>query len=1100
MPNPHQLSAQDNLTSSNNRTFTSTLCGETKFSETQYESNIGSWELNLSDNSLKWSDEIFNIFEVDRSQFGASYEAFLDAVHPEDRQIVNQTYLDSVKLKQPYTIIHRLLMKDGRIKHVQECGKTIYDDHDNACYSIGTVQDITQRLELEEIKQYLLKCGALDTGNDFLPSLACLLSTKLNMEYVSIDWLQGDLSAKPIVTYFDKSYFVKDSYPLAGTAAKYLLEKSFCCFPRDAHSLFPNDKTLQSIKAESFIGTTLCSYDGKIIGFIQGFGKRPLNSSSRAENILNVAALRTVGEIERRLAIEELTSSETKYHSLFDLVPEGIVVIDPHTGAFLDFNNQVCSQLGYDRSELFGMSLYDLDTLKTKEDISFLLEKTITDKYCEFDTKQRTKFGTERHIHMRARYSSLSGSDVILATWFDTTKQKLQENIIRHRLELMEYSNSHSVEEVMIRTLDILEELTDSIISFFIQVDKSVSDMNHSAWSTRTKRDYCKTIENPEKFPLDRAGIWADCAREQRPIILNDYNSCPNKKGLPPGHAVIKRQITVPIIRSGKAIAIIGLGNKPTDYSQNDLDIVLSFVDQVWDIIERKQTLKALQESEEKFSKAFANAPLLIAIKTFEDNRYLEVNEKFTEILGYSSDEVLGKTPVELGFYTQDDDNKLREALIANGTVKDLEMNMIPKSGRPLVCSLWCTSISIGGHKCIISIDHDITHRRKVEQQLIQSQKLESIGRLAGGIAHDFNNMLGVIIGHAELALQKIDQSHSAHTNLSQILDAAYRSSNLTRKLLTLARKQNVEAKILDINDTISGMLNMLRRLIGEDIKLTWNPGYEVHKVKMDPTQLDQILANLSLNGRDAIAGTGNITIRTENVHYTDMEGVEDLDEIKPGKYVMLSICDDGRGMTQDILDHIFEPFFTTKSPGHGTGLGLPTVFGIVKQNNGHIQVVTAGNQGTTFKIYLPAIESPVPQEDKVTSKEISKGNEKILLVEDEVAILEIGSSMLSAYGYQVHAVKSAHEAIDYAQRNGSQIDLLITDIIMPEMNGKELAEKLLNSHPHIKCLFMSGYPANILKERGQFTSAVFCLQKPFNMETLLTKVREVLDTPKDLK
>ena len=385
--------------------------------------------------------------------------------------------------------------------------------------------------------------------------------------------------------------------------------------------------------------------------------------------------------------------------------------------------------------------------------------------------------------------------------------------------------------------------------------------------------------------------------------------------------------------------------------------------------------------------------------------------------------------------------------------------------------------------------------RESLEGQLIQAQKMESIGRLAGGVAHDYNNMLSVIIGYAELALEKVGLSEPLHGDVMAILKAAKRSANITRQLLAFARRQTVAPKVLGLNKTVESMLNMLRRLIGEDIDLAWLPGEQLWSVNIDPAQVDQILANLCVNARDAINGVGKITIDTKNVSFDDAY-CSDHAGFVPGEYVQLAISDDGSGMDTETLGKIFEPFFTTKGVGRGTGLGLATVYGIVRQNNGFINVYSESEKGTTIKIYLPRHTGQAVEQysEDVPETPISRG-ETILLVEDEVSILKLGTRMLERLGYVVLSASTPSDAVNLAKKHAGRINLLVTDVVMPEMNGRDLANKLQSLYPHLKTLFMSGYTANVIAHRGILEEGVCFIQKPFSKNDLAVKVREALDT-----
>lgn len=392
----------------------------------------------------------------------------------------------------------------------------------------------------------------------------------------------------------------------------------------------------------------------------------------------------------------------------------------------------------------------------------------------------------------------------------------------------------------------------------------------------------------------------------------------------------------------------------------------------------------------------------------------------------------------------------------------------------------------------IVERKRAMEERDQLQSQLIQAQKIESVGRLAGGVAHDFNNMLQVILGNVALALQDLPPESPVREDLEEINKSALRSMDLTRQLLAFARKQTIAPKLLDFNETISGMLKMLRRLIRENIELIWKPGANLWPVKLDPSQIDQVMANLCINARDAIHGAGRITIETVNVSL-DMAYVKTHPECLPGEYVLLSVSDTGKGIDAYTRAHLFEPFFTTKEQGKGTGLGLATIFGIIKQNLGFISVGSELGQGTTFKIYLPRAADPLLTTTEAFPKRDLRGTETILLVEDEHQILVLAQRILKQYGYSVLAARAPAEALRLAIDHPGTIHLLITDVVMPGMNGRELRDRLASLKPGLRCLFMSGYTADVIAHHGVLDEGVQFLQKPFTVDSLAERVREAL-------
>ncbi|MBF0376673.1 MAG: response regulator [Desulfamplus sp.] len=562
----------------------------------------------------------------------------------------------------------------------------------------------------------------------------------------------------------------------------------------------------------------------------------------------------------------------------------------------------------------------------------------------------------------------------------------------------------------------------------------------------------------------------------------------------------------------------------------------------VEDLLElRTQELKA---SEKKYRALFDNVPVGLYQVTIE-GKIIAANKVCLEIAKCNSpleQERWFNQDTRKSYVNPEDGVKFRELLKKYGYVKNFEtaLRRFDSSIVWLSNTAQLVEDETGEFRLINGSFIDITARKEAEAekerlqtQLTQSQKLESIGRLAGGVAHDLNNMLSVILGNTDIAMDKIDAFAPLFDELKEIKDAAQRSANLTRQLLAFARKQNIIPKVLDLNQTVEEMLKMLRRIIGENIDLRWQPQNGLWSTKMDPSQIDQILANLCVNARDAINGVGNLTIKTQNVVlnqngctgnsccrdpkescypicYIDnpidnpinnpIDISIDNPEIFNTHYVLLSVSDDGCGMDSNTLKNIFEPFFTTKELGKGTGLGLATVYGIVKQNRGFIDVQSELGKGTTFNIYLPRyIEDEKDDETfrlSLVELENKPSNQILtaLLVEDEQAILKLTKLMIEKEGYNVLAANSPLEAIEAATKYNGRIDLLISDIVMPQMNGYELAKNIISKYPDVKLLFMSGYTADIISGQERVSNKeINFIQKPFSTKELSAKLKDVL-------
>lgn len=523
------------------------------------------------------------------------------------------------------------------------------------------------------------------------------------------------------------------------------------------------------------------------------------------------------------------------------------------------------------------------------------------------------------------------------------------------------------------------------------------------------------------------------------------------------------------------------------------------------EISERKQIQEELALEKTFIDAIFNSVPGMLYLYDTE-GRLVRWNRKHELMTGYSSKE-LSKMHL-LDWYKGDDE---AQATITKGIQTTLqkgyseaEANLQKKDGSIIPMYFTASLLNINEKQYFTGIGVDITERKraekereKLQEQLIQAQKMESVGRLAGGVAHDFNNMLTVIIGHTEIAMNGINSNQALFANLQEIHKAAVRSTDLTRQLLAFASKQTIAPKVLDLNKIVAGMLNMLGRLIGEDIDLSWSPSIDLWPVKMDPSQVDQIFTNLCINARDAIAGIGKITIETGRATFDDEYCGSHVGYL-PGEYIILAVSDNGCGMEKETTSKLFEPFFTTKTFGQGTGLGLATVYGIVKQNNGFVNVYSEPDEGTTFRIYLPRYKGKVEQTQKESAAvSIEAGHETILLVEDEPAILSVTQTMLESLGYTVLSASEPDEGIELAEKYADRIDLLLTDVIMPGMNGRDLSTRLQSMHLDVETLFMSGYTANVIAHHNVLDEGVHFIPKPFTRKDLASKLREALNCGK---
>ncbi len=840
----------------------------------------------------------------------------------------------------------------------------------------------------------------------------------------------------------------------------------------------------------------------------------------RATLILGLLAAMSIGlgavglvtwQRNKKIHYWNLYNSETRLRTTMErhsitlkAVGDGVIATDVR--GRVELMNPVAEALtGWSQNEAYGHPLEDVFRIineQTRQKAEDPVSKVLRDGMVvglANHTLLIAQNGIERPIADSAAPITDTGGEIVgvVLVFRDQTEERRAQRLMQVRLNLLEFAATNSLEDLMKKALDEIGTLAQSPIGFYHFVENDQKTVSFQQWSSRTLNE-CRVKGNAMHYVIDHAGVWTDCVFQRRPVVHNDYANLPHRGGLPEGHIPIVRDVVVPVLNDGKVVAIVGVGNKSDEYTEKDVETVSYLADVTWRILDGKRTDEMLLDSEERYRDLFDNAPIGI-FSTTSRGKVLSVNISMARMLGFSSPKEAMEhyTDIQKQLYVHPEQRaQFLQELMKKGRVENFDYEAHTKDGK----TAWLRmNARIARHEddgvCIIEgFVSDITSQRTVEAQLLQAQKMESVGRLAGGVAHDYNNMLSVILGYAELAMEKVPTEHILYDDLEEIHKAALRSTEVTRQLLAFARKQTISPKIIDINERIEGTLKMLIRLIGEDIDLEWMPHKNLWPVRMDPSQLNQILANLCVNARDAIAGVGKITIETNNVTF-DSSYCKDHVDFVPGEFVLFAVSDNGCGMDKATLDKLFEPFFTTKQVGVGTGLGLATVYGIVKQNDGFINVYSEPDQGTIFKVYLPRHGDTVSDIRQNATETTPLGHdETVLLVEDEAAILNMTNAMLKRLGYSVLTASSPTEAIHVAEHCRKKISLLITDVVMPKINGRELAEQVRSFFPGIKILFMSGYTSNVIAHHGVLEEGVAFMQKPFSLHQLASRVRETMD------
>ncbi len=832
-------------------------------------------------------------------------------------------------------------------------------------------------------------------------------------------------------------------------------------------------------------------------------------------------ALRYVGthmDITFRKRIElALQESAKKHRTIIETAMDGFWLTNLE-GRLLEVNATYCRMSGYTEQELLSMSVSDLEAFETPEVTVMHFKKFMEEGEDRFETRHRRKDGSIFDVEASVQYRPI-GSGMCVAFLRDITGRKTAEAKTLRISKL--YATLSQCNEAIVRCTqerELFSQVCRAAVVHggmkmaWIGLVDEATEMVIPVVSYGDGTEYLREIQisvNGDS-PFGR-GPTGTSIRENRPFWCQDYQHDPatvtwHQYGARFGSAA---SASIPLLREGEPIGSFTLYADIVEAFDEDIrNLLVEMVSDINFALDNFTREEKRRQTEDKNRE-------LAAIVEYSDDAIIGINLELiitswnrgaARIYGYREDEILGQSVTVIVPEELHDDIPRFLALIKQGeSIEHYETLRKRKDGVSIDVSITISPVRDAENVIIgaSTIARDVTEIKRTEEaktnleiQLHQSQKMESVGRLAGGVAHDFNNMLGIILGHAEIAMMDVNGANPLHSNLVEIRNAAERSANLTRQLLAFARKQTVAPKVVNLNEIVTGMLSMLRRLIGENIELKWEPNTEPWLVKMDPSQVDQILANLCVNARDAIANVGKIAIETGNSTFDEVYGAFRPGFV-PGDYVRLSLSDTGCGMDKEMIERIFEPFFTTKEVGKGTGLGLSTVYGVVTQNNGFIDVYSEPGQGTTFTIHLPRyVDTPEQAQTENTKTPTNiLGYETILLVEDEPGILSMIALLLEKQGYTVLATNTPSQALRIAREYRDEIHLLLTDVIMPEMNGLDLAKQMTALHPSIKHLFMSGYTADIIAHHGVLEEGVYFIPKPFSAQSLATQIREALDS-----
>ena len=1012
---------------------------ESRLITAQHIARMGDFTWDVETGQVTWSDGLFELLGYDRSEAIDYARVNAEIRHPDDLERVTQWLTDSIASGRTELPAHeyRVIRKDGETIHIGTQG-VIQREEGKSPRVFATVQDITERKLAEE---------ALRTSEQRLRSF---------------------INNSPDTIYI---------YDLVNRELIYLNRDEFCGYSREEvtgnHSVLsavhPDD--LESVRRqwESLRQAPGDEVDASEYRLQTKSGewdwirdRRTIISrdaeGAPAEILVTLSVI-----TERRHAEEALREERNRAQRYLDTAGVILLALDAE-GVVTLINRKGSEVLGYDQAEIVGKSWFDNFLPAAQRDrVRAVFDGVMAGDLESFERYENAVINSAGEERIIAWYNTMLRDDAgnpvgIFSSGEDITERKQAELALRESEERLRLAISAANQGLYDYNVQTGETRINDEYALMLGYEPGELEETNAAWIGRLHPD--------DRAPTTRA--------------YQDYLS-----GKIPEYRVEYRQRA----KSGDWVWVLSVGKiAESDAGGEPLRMLGTHTN----ITERKRA----DAERERLILAIEQVAEIVVITDIA-GAIQYVNPAFERVTGYTSEEAVGQTHGFLESGKQDDAfyRDLWDTLGRGETWNERFVNR-RKDGTLYTVVAVISPVRDASGKTVnyVAVERDITEEIKLEEQLRQAQKMEAVGRLAGGVAHDFNNMLQAILGYTGLALDQVDPAEQLHADLREVEKAARRSADLTRQLLAFARRQTVSPKVLDLNESVAGMLKMLRRLIGEDIDLAWLPGAGLWQVRIDPSQIDQILANLCVNARDAIAGVGEVSIETENVHLDRKYCDEHVDSV-PGDYVQLTVSDTGRGMDRETLAHVFEPFFTTKGPGEGTGMGLSTVYGIVRQNRGSVTIYSEPGLGTTFKIYLPRhVDKAELLDSTVPASPDARGHETVLLVEDEESILILGRRMLEELGYRVLTAWTPGEAIALAEEHAGEIHLLMTDVVMPEMNGRDLARKLLSLYPDLKRLFMSGYTADVIAHRGVLDEGVHFLQKPFTMAGLAVRVRQALD------
>ena len=1099
---------------------------EESLARAQQIAHLGDWDQDFVTDNLRWSDEVFRIFGAPPQSFPPTGETFFAMVHPEDVDSIKNAVAEAIRSRLPYSLDHRIVRRDGELRYVHEQAEILYDRTGQAVRMVGTVQDITERKRTEALaigqRRVMEMIAQNAPPNETLDVLLKTIEADSDKMLCSILLLDADgihlrhASAPRLPAEYTKAIdgtAIGPNVGSCGTAA--FRRQPVFVEDIDSDPLWKDYRELAlSHGLRACWSTPIFDAGQQVLGTFAIYYRGPARPRPRELRLIDIATQTAAICITRHRTEAALRESEERLQSVVENLTEGLILSDLE-GRILHCNRPGFEMHGFDN---LNECLKDLPYFEQIFEISTIqgavlqigqwpLSRVIAGEHLRDVELRLRRIGTdwERFFsYGGAIVREPSGKRLAFVTVTDITDRKRAEQRLAAQA---------AVSRVLAETVS-LSEATPKIIRALCEAEGwefgAIWEVDH-----RTNVLRCVDVWHRPDLALDMLAkttrgltlargaalpgrVWETGGPLVAPQFEPDVRQDTNRNGAAIAEqAGLRVAVGFPILVRGQVTGVVHFLARevhgPDAFLFDRLAVIGS---QIGQFIERRQ-------AEEKVQRFLSSSPAVIYALEIGAGlfRHTWTSDNVMALTGYLVDEAAGLKWWVRNIHDEDRDR----ILAAHPMPYQIEHQVLEYRFRRKDGSyFWMHDEKrllrdpSGRPAEIIGSWSDVTERVELEEQLRQSQKMDAVGRLAGGVAHDFNNLLTVVLGFCDLLLARLPEGDSRSELVRAIQQAGERAATLTRQLLAFSRKQMLETRVLDLNEVVVNVERMLARLIGEDIVMTAVLSPLLTRVKVDPTQIEQVLINLAVNARDAMPYGGKLTIETHDVEL-DAEYCRLHAEFKPGKYTLLSVSDTGGGMTPEVRGRVFEPFFTTKEVGKGTGLGLATVFGIIKQSEGQIEVYSEVGVGTCFKIYLPAIvEAAAPLPSGLEAESVRKGSETVLLVEDEEGVRKIAKLAIENYGYAVLEASNGPEAIEVVAGHGGPIDLLVTDVVMPGMSGRELVAFLKVNQPHLKVLFMSGYVDDAVIRHGIIGATDAFLQKPFSPRALAGRVREILDANLD--